>query len=242
MALPHNVLSVIYRHADPVTKARLRTTSKQAYRDPLMPRPLRQGYAYGTGKYQKAYNTLLKRVGIPTRKHWAYDWTLAGGETFYPTPGVSDLTDLIIFAMTAYKHAVKTGSPNISISTLAGAGERRVVRDPGPDLGFRHLRRLFPRASSYGVGAVFRHPDRERFMDTVLEFAIPELKRVETRVPRPIRNVTNAQLSEEALLHRETRKNYRHNDVFYGGAYFPPANRKAARVARRAARRLRAPQ
>lgn len=62
MSVPHNVLSVVYRHADARTKARLRAASRATLRDPLMPQPLRRGYAYGTGKYQKAYNELSKRL------------------------------------------------------------------------------------------------------------------------------------------------------------------------------------
>ncbi len=119
VTLPQNVLSHVYRLANARTQTRLRATSKNMRRDPLMPAPaVRQGFAFGTGgKLQKLYNQLPKRFRALENKMRQF-------KAWY-TPYIVDDKDhsdvlrhihaLFNESMSAYKQAVKAGTGHVQV-------------------------------------------------------------------------------------------------------------------------------
>ncbi len=226
--LPRNVLSVIYSKADPKTKARLRVLDKHALADPLMPAPLKRGYAFGTGRYQKLYNTIEKRVRTAMYK-WGQAADISWGPYRPGNPVISSaavetlsavadkLADLVRTAMGLYRRAVK---------------EKR--RDVGPVSTFG-LASVFPKSAN---GASFVHPDREAFMDAVLERAQRDLAAFEANFAKLGIRKNNAGRSKHESDRRSLIKVERRWRAGGKVLYYDPAKRRAARVARRAARRL----
>lgn len=226
MALPHDVLSLIYSKANARTKARLRVVDKRAAADPLMPEHfLRKGYAFGTGAHQKLYNSMDKRFD---RLLQTLETTF--GQCCRRTPEYRD-------AMAAF-----------SIGRIAFTTSKRWYKDAvahldpgiGPQLatlGF--VREAFPGKGVHGPHAF---PDRERFMDTIVLYADKKAAIVENRIAALAaqRGVTptNKNASRSAAAQRRRIKDGRAAEwaTRVSRTYATPANRTAARVARRAAR------
>lgn len=211
--LPQNTLSVVYRHADARTKARLRAVSRAAYRDPLMPAPLRRGYAFGTGTRQRDYNQLAKRIdtlikrcdlgALDTGRGSLYTepvWTM-----YTHTQELDTLRSLVLAAKADYRKAAEA------------------VRATGP------LYRLVP--ALRGRATV----PREQFMDAVLEHAARETRRHEAALARCPTLADAALAREKAGLRAETKRS---KGVEYESDEFLREHRHAQKLARRAARRL----
>lgn len=62
MYLPQDVIGLIASKTDVRTRARMRAMNKASSKNPVMAKTLRTGYAYGTGKHQRLYNELWKRL------------------------------------------------------------------------------------------------------------------------------------------------------------------------------------
>ena len=119
--LPRDVLAKIASHANTRTQMRMRATSKAMYTNRLAAtRPLRLGYAYGTGKLQKDYNELpgklrtLEKTAmlLVVRKRWA------------PHPQwyreLRFLREFVEETLQDYKSSIKTNHPNVTVDTLGG--------------------------------------------------------------------------------------------------------------------------
>jgi hypothetical protein len=74
--LPPDVLRLIYKMVHPHTQASMKVLNKSTVRNQLMPAP-RRSYLQGTGKHQKLWNTLPKKLTTITRERLYLPETLA---------------------------------------------------------------------------------------------------------------------------------------------------------------------
>jgi hypothetical protein len=135
--LPHDVLSVVYRHANTRTRARLHATSRATRRDPLMPPPLRQGYAYGTGRYQGAYNSLAKRIDTLLKR--------CERDEFEFWEKLDDVKNLVEAGKEAYRKARGTAAVRVNLGIFrmvpALRGRTTVGREEFMDAVLAHATR-----------------------------------------------------------------------------------------------------
>lgn len=213
VVLPHNVLSEIAAKADPRTQVRLRATSKALYSDPLAAtKPLREGYTYGTGKLQKEYNELPKKLrrisaSIPTRVP-----KRARESSQY----VRDVEGFVADVVKAYKLAVRRNQPTLTLHTYRGFTftpviERVLGREFHPKLGVSPFRTL--------TGP------REELVTATLTFAKAELPNLTAAVEAMGGRISPA-------VHWE-RRYWPDQPLDEEREY-----RRAERIARRAARRM----
>lgn len=234
--LPRDMLAEVYAKADARTKARLRTVNKAAAKNALMPPAvLKKGYAFGTGRYQKAYNTLDKWFAqtLETIAHaaTANPRRLAALMTLRAPNAINDLFRAAKDAQRAvrvgyslYRGAVRDGEPDIYFNRSYATASLR--RDVFPELRWGRPKKM-----------AFYHPDREAFMDAVLRYGIQKKLELEQLVKTV--NVTDANRSQASSYLRYLKKRRRVTFAYpLQSDYVSKNEKRAERIARRAARRL----
>ncbi len=220
--LPRDVLSEIYAKADARTKARLRTVDKAAAKNALMPPPFKKtGYAFGTGRYQKAYNSLEKWF---TETAYAITRAASSAQSQNAKSRIHGILNRARMAIRvgylAYRNAVRDGAPDVYFAQNGATVD--LVRDVFPKLRPKRL--------------VYYHPDREAFMDTLMRYGTQ--KKLELEQLMKALGVGNALRSRASADRRGDKKRARQMRMYPSIDYVDAGEKRAARVARRIARRL----
>lgn len=111
MTIPFNVIPVIYSKADGRTKARLQTLSMATRAHPHMQDGVpRTGYLYGTGRHQKLYNQLPRRLATLRSLYFHTRNNRAHTQVYF-------LANELHHAMNVYKRSIRAGNTHVSDGT-----------------------------------------------------------------------------------------------------------------------------
>lgn len=215
--LPYNVLSVIASKADRPTQARMRVMDRRTYADPLMRvrnPPKGQGYLYGTGKLQKLYNDMPRRLRVLVAKaeHLEGRWLSRSPQPLLMA--ASRLKYDFMDMRNMYMEAVKQR----------------------PVSGWRWEWHFMQMASPGAAPP----QEPEAYMTATLKLADAKVRKIE----QGLRGVPNAAVQSILRRHRQAAKQEMTSvwepEAEPGELEAIRARRRARRLAARAARRLRA--
>lgn len=234
---PRNVLSVIHSKADLRTKERLRAVDKAAWADSLMP-PVKKGYAFGTGKYQKEFNSLPKWYRQTWLLYEHLKTKLPRADYYreiYLTPEESRLTQRFESAFHQFMGAANAVRSGMGLyRSMARKGSLKVE---GNRAYAEQLEEAFPGLTPRYQP--FTHPNRERFMDELLEYAMRVKRKLEPEMralERELGAFSNANRSRAVAVAQRQRKRWGEIKASWGPEQ--RKNKRARQVARRAARRM----
>ncbi len=235
--LPRNILIEIAKKANKRTQARMKVLNKAMLANARLPSVLKQGYVYGTGKYQREYNQLWRRLHYMDeafRKQYTRDDTLPGN---VPSYLFFNLKNFFKSAKQLYVKSKKAQRP-VDIRLRGNYFRRDLTR-------FEHMmytgsqEKYLGLKHALGIDRGQTTIDPEEFMDRVILAIVGVLGRKNVRESIEQTNVSPKDHSRKEQAERAFQKILRHGLRERAREYqMGSEGRRRARVLRRAARRV----
>lgn len=214
--LPHNVIALIASKADMRTRARMRALDRQSARDPRLHQVVERSYLAGTGRYQRLWNQLPKRLAqIPRIMTRSFNYNYGTITKFL------DLNDALRVVRREYVAAARK-KKKYMVATVPGLSL--------PNSDTVHVFALESIVKIVDDKIVpGRLMNRETFMDRVLSAVKKHVDDARRQI-----DLSNSRAVQET---RVRAKNVRRNMYGEGLVYANANERRNARLQRRARRR-----